>query len=424
MKVFTKELKSLVFSALFVIYVIFTVFFFFFGYTGGLFLNRYELPPKNDSEQLLLKNMAEYKMVRYDIYGDFSFIPSGDIDASINRGYTKLIYAYDNNSYPAYEKNISLSEAKQKQMKKVIDEIRVYDPDKDILYVVEIPEREPYIEFTNYEFDLTMTEYYALMIKAGNIVGRNSQFLSPEFFYTQDKAAIYEEALEYYNTKVVKNLFENDRLTNGLARRYGTAMNYIAVLFPCFIAMYSIGKDKKVTELLYSKPIKSYRFILIKYISIIVTSLLPFLLLSVYAVFHAKSFISPVSATIPINIDYFAYIKITLLWLLPTILFVVSVTMLLSYLIGSDIAVIAPILFVLLTFSTPMIGAYGLNNIVILFNSEFLYDLYKSYESSIYMNRLFYTMLSIILVLLSVVVYNMKRKAVKIENKAKFSFKK
>lgn len=361
-------------------------------------------------------------MVLYDIYGDFSFIPSNDINASVNKGYTDLIYAYDNNSYPAYEKNISLSEAKQKQMKKVIDEIKVYDPEKDALNVIDFYKGSPVIERTEYEFDLTMTEYYALMIKAGNIVGRNSLFLAPDFFSTQDKAATYEEALEYYNTKVVKNLFENDRLTNGLARSYGTVMNYIAVLFPCFITMYSIGKDKKINELLYSKPIKSWRFILIKYISIIVTSLLPFLLLSVYAVFHAKSFISPVSSAIPINIDYFAYIKITLLWLLPTISFAVSATMLISYLIDSNAAVIAPILFVLGTFSTPMIGAYGLNNFVILFNSEFLYDLYKYYQSSIYLNRIFYTLISVILMLLSVLVYNTKRKAVRIERKAKSKF--
>lgn len=422
MIIFIKEVKSLILSKMFFIYVILLLLFFNVFYISLIDKNDYYLPPKSDNEEPTVIEMDEHhSKTIYDVYGNFSKVIVSDLSETIKKGYRSLLSSYINNVYNLTSGSVSLNKNKQEKIEKILHKMagEYFTTDVDMMRLSETGEPEVLSEeLDDYEFDLNLDEYYSLMIKAGNIVGAQSIYLYPETFFTAKENATYEKALYAYNSQVVDSLFNHEKLTNGLARLFGTGMGFIAILFPCFIAIYSIYKDKKLNEIIYSKSVKSYKYIFTKYISVIFIAFIPILILALFAPFHAKWFISSITESPLNNIDYLAYIKVSVIWLLPTISFVTALSMLVSYLTEYIYALAVPVLLVFTVFNHSRIGAYSLDKVMIKFPSEFLSGLYDIYTHEIYMNRLFYCMISLLILIVIMVVYNIKRKA------ALFGFKK
>jgi hypothetical protein len=378
-----------------------------YGYSSNRFL-----PPAPVEDESVV--MTEHGEGTYVMSGNF-LIPSADLNETIKYGYGKLLTSYIQNQYEMVGNTAArLTPRKQTQIEKILQEMAGGQFTSDVeINTFDMPGfgNHSTISLDDYIFDISLAEYYKYLIRAGHIIGRNSLFMYPETFYVRSDLGTYEQALEHYYNTTLEEIKEN-RLSGGTSRLFGTFMGIPIAVLPVFMAIFSVHKDKKINELIFSKSIKSYKYICIKFASISIVCFLPILILAVISPFYLQWFISPHEISEIIQLDYFAYIKVSVIWILPTLLFIVALSILISYLVNPLLALILPVLMMTSIIITPFIGAYGLNAIFISFPRVLMNDLFDLYRNQIYINRMFYILLSGILTTFTVLVYDMKRKAV------------
>jgi len=282
-------------------------------------------------------------------------------------------------------KHISLSKRKQEKIYNILLEIEDYT--------------------ANDADDINMDEFYRLLRKAGAVIGGNNDYKNPDMYFNRDRRrvsfdlATYEQALTEYNKFAV-----GDGVSGGLARLFAGHISIACLLLGGIVAVFYLLKDKKHGETLSGKSISSVRMFTTKYIALNVTLLLPVLLLAAAATVHAGWIAKEISAA---GFDVFAFFKVSVFWILPTIMFATAFTMLITAATNTPTAVImlAPLWWA----QMPVRDSFGLHMAIINFYYEFSYNLYRIARPEIIINRIFYTMVSLILVCVTVWLYHLRR---------------
>ena len=108
-------------------------------------------------------------------------------------------------------------------------------------------------------------------------------------------------------------------------------------LYPIFLVVLIWMKDRigNASELIYSKKISSARLVVSRYLASVTMILLPVLLLS----FESLVPLIALGAKKGISVDYFAYIKYILWWLLPEVMAVSAIGIFFTLLTDSPIAI-------------------------------------------------------------------------------------
>ncbi len=245
-----------------------------------------------------------------------------------------------------------------------------------------------------------------LMREMETMIGEEGSRYSTEMMITYFGLSemSYEEACAEYDQTI-----RGDKVTGSFARLFCDYMGLSLGLYPIFIIVFMWLKDRldNMTELLYTRRVSSLKLVLTRYLAGITMVLIPVILLSFESLIPLISFGSEHG----IFIDYFAYIKYILWWLLPTIMIVSAIGVFFTLLTDSPIAV-------LLQFSWWIIdkGATGLSGdtkittLMIRHNTLRGYELIKNSFHDICINRLLMAGISILLVILSVWVLQQKRK--------------
>lgn len=190
-------------------------------------------------------------------------------------------------------------------------------------------------------------------------------------------------------------------------------------------------KDRldNMTELLYIRRVSSLKLVLTRYLASITMVLIPVILLSFESLVPLISFGSEHG----ISIDYFAYIKYILWWLLPTIMIVSAIGVFSTLLTDSPIAALLQFLWWIIDKgATGLSGDTKNTTLMIRHNTLRGYELIKDNFHVICVNRLLMAGISILLVILSVWILQQKRKGkINVANiygkaleniKSKFSF--
>lgn len=214
----------------------------------------------------------------------------------------------------------------------------------------------------------------------------------------------YEDALKDY-----KELIQKDKVTNAGARLFADYMGITAGFFPVFLAAFILMKDKrsKMQELICSRSISSYTYILSKYLALCTALFIPYIL---YAT-HVTFIFFKVGIANNCTIDIWAFYKFSFYWIVPTILFTVALGMLISVVFNNGVIAI-PIQFILwLNSLMPLKGNYSLNKFIIRFNTFGDYQSYVSWSKSIAINRLFYLIISIMIIFITAFIWSKKRGA-------------
>jgi hypothetical protein len=323
-------------------------------------------------------------------YYKYMMIPVSDKNIIIEAVIDSLSSDYQSNSYYITLRNamkhISLSERKQEQIYNILLKM------------------EEFIDNAADE-DINMDDFYRIMRKAGAIIGNNNDYKNPDMYFNRDRRwvsfdlATYEQALSEYNKFAVQ-----DGVSGGLARLFAKFISIGCLLFGAFVSVFYMLKDKKSEEVLSGKSISSVRLFLTKYMAVNVVLFLPILILAVAATVHAGWIAREVSAA---GFDIFAFLKVSVLWVIPTNMFVTAFAMLITVATYTPVAVIllAPVWWLQMVIT----DSFGLHMTIIGFYSEFSFDLYRIARPEIIINRLFYTGISIILVCLTVWFYHLKR---------------
>lgn len=252
------------------------------------------------------------------------------------------------------------------------------------------------------KIDITYEDYLDLMKEVDKKLGGDTYYDSEYRYMITRKRVSYEEALENFNI-----LMEKDKLTRGYGRLFADYMGITAGIYLIFLSAFVITRDKrsKMDGLIYSRKISSFKYILAKYIGLFVSVFIGYIVVAT----HATIMFTKIASINNYTIDYFAFYKYTIIWIIPTILFTLSIGFIISIVFGNGIVAI-PFQFILFSRSVlPLSGDYGLDKFMIRFNSSGKYEQYIQWRPQIITNRIFYVILSIAILIISVLVFEWKR---------------
>lgn len=255
----------------------------------------------------------------------------------------------------------------------------------------------------------TYETFKSLMKKADALLGGGSSYEELALGRFGFVPITYEEALEQY--QLVK---EYDKFTGGYARLFCDYANTIILSFlPAFLAIGMCMKDKlsRMSELIYSRKASSVKIILLRYAAIIISVMIPVLILFYYS-----------NATVwglypEIELDYLAPLKYSFIWLLPSVMIATAMGMFLTELTNTPIAAAIQGLWYFVDLNT---GFDTLERNYSLFrlsprhnsgvSSRFRTQDYIDNFDNLVANRLLFAGLALLLLALTIIVYEMKRR--------------
>lgn len=399
---FFKECKKVIFSLTFVIYL-------------ATVLAMYFTQFHNDSREPLQKPS-----------------PTGDYFGTVAREVPEilmpnavegLVGEYLSGSFSAYPygfyKNVRLSEKKKSRLAEVIAELSgltadyldgfedyheggyVMGEDNSFIYVeANIPE-------INIPDSLTYERFRELMKEADKIIGGGSRY-ADEFIVGNFSRVpkTYEDALAEYN-----RFINDDKITGAYARLYCDYLGIDLAILPVFVAAALAGLDKKsgMEQLVYSRKVSSAKLVFTRFLALAATMTVPIIITAAIAFFGIKS-VYPDEA-----LDSFAFFRCAGYWLVPNILVATAVGMLVTEVMSGIIAIFLQGAW---WFASIFEGTGGLTGeikaftLVMRHNNVLGADVFASEIRTVIFNRIFFTVLSLVLVTLTAIIYELKRRGI------------
>ncbi len=325
----------------------------------------------------------------------------------------RLAYEFITNSYTTYPLTF------YKEVKLNDDEIsKVYKLLEDITGIKEaqlIKKFKSYhtnamhkaeAEFIKVKDNITFEEFSKYIGEVDDILGGSSFYFNPKHLYVNtDVEMTYDDVLKDY-----ESLINNDKISRACARLFSDYMGIVLAILPVFLAVTRVSKDKraKAQQVIFSKQCSSATIILSRYLAIIAMIIIPLILISITPTLQSIY----CASNNGISADYFAFIKAIFGWLMPTVLATVSMGFLLTELTSGPIAILAQGIWWFLTMLSSgvnLVGNVGMR-LVPRFNSFGDYDIYKEVFNELVINRALYTIFGIVLIVITIFVYDIKRK--------------
>lgn len=361
-------------------------------------------------------------------------------------GTDKLIIEYLNNSYATYPvsyyKEVILDEEEQEKILEIIQEITGLNEEQisnlpddyfprvngNIIHMesgaetemdiaADIGEADVAAEAKDYTkhfiSQVTYDRFKELMAEASDIIGPGSNYTRDNLLLYYGQVEMdYEEAVDEYHTTIY-----DDKVTIAFARLFCDYLSRTLGLYPVFLAVAMWMRDRRcrMQELINVKAIGTAKLIIVRYLALLAAVLIPVFLLSLESLVPLVEF----SVETGIEIDLFAFAKYILWWLLPTSMIVLALGMFLTILTRTPVAVIVQLVWWFMDSSfTELSGDTGLFTLMIRHNLLNGSELIRQDLGIIWMNRGIMAGVAVLLVLLSIVIYDMKRGG-KLEQKYK-----
>ncbi len=367
-KIFSKELKYQFTSFTIVILIVSTFLFYYTQFIGDL--KRWwvkPIPPRTHTEVLWEKK--------------------GDILILNNEEVIKSVYE---NMKTDYEKGYTL---KIRGINRIYEKIN----DSEKVALKEIIE-----EFEDKSFDMNYDEFKNIMEKVDKALGGNTAYNEEYYRLCFANKESYEVEKKEYDA-----ILKEDKVTNAYARLFADYIGIALGFFMVFVTGFTFVRDKRYSsnELIYTKEVSCFEYVGGKYLADILTALIIVTIMAGHAtwLFHGFSNVTrdPIS--------YTAFFKYTIIWILPTIMIVASLSYVLQIIFDNGIVPII-IQFLYWMYSSN-IHHNQISKYIIRFNSIVPYSEFQPVEHTIFVNRIFYTLLSIILLFVAMKLWDIKRGA-------------
>ena len=268
--------------------------------------------------------------------------------------------------------------------------------------------------------DMDYPEFRDLMQRVDDILGGGSDYSAKSLIGFGTVPVSYEEAVQRYDL-----CLSRDKITGGYARLFSDyAVAMVMSLLPVFPAVLMCMKDRqvKMTEIIYARKISSAKIIVFRYLAIMTAVMIPVIILSyisnssVWGLYDGA------------ELDYFAPLKYDLGWIMPGIMIAAAVGMCLTELTNTPIALAVQGFWWLFDVNAgfrAVSDGYALFRLAPRHNagemSYFRTQDYIDNFSRLTANRLLFAGLSMLLIAVTVLVYEAKRKGILYGN---FNFKK
>lgn len=361
--------------------------------------------------------------------GEYGYTYSTDETLIMERTVRRLTEDYAQNSYGAYPlgfyKRVTLGEKKRARMGEILTELTGksgeeleqfgYDYiNEESAFYEEMAEAGADLEMAappkpeaeaGLSEHVTFERFLELMEEADDLIGGGSMYMTERVKYGVHVPQTYEGALEEYN-----EILEKDRYSGAFARLFCDYMGLMVTILPVFPAVARTLKDRRSRGLpaLYSKEASSACVILARYLALLVLTMVPVLLLALYAQLQCGS----AAAAAGLSADSFAFLKYAAGWLFPAAAFTVAVGLFISELTGSVTAVLFQGIFwfagIFSSIDT-LVGNFGFK-FVPRFNELGGAALFEREFPKLAANRAFYGVLSLVFLAAAVFSYDWKRR--------------
>lgn len=399
---FLKECKKVIFSLTFVIYLAVVLMFYFTQFGADSRSPLAEPMPGLESYGMTEKEVPEILM------------PAAT---------ESLIAEYVSGEFTAYPygfyKRIQLKEKDKARLAEIIYELSGF--------TAEYLDSLEYFDYGAFSFDengfltyykpedqginipetLSYERFRELMRETDKIIGGGSKysdaFIVGNFSYVPKT---YEDAKTEYD-----RFINDDRISRAYARLYCDYMGIDLAIMPVFVAaaLAALDKRSRMEQLAYSRKISSAKLVFTRYLALVAVMLIPVILTS----FHA---LAAVKRTYQgMELDSMAFIKYGAFWLIPNILTSAAVGMLVTELSSALAAIFVQGAW---WFASTIAGTSGLTGgigkftLVMRHNSLMERDIFMTQRSNIIFNRVFFTALPIAAVMLTAIIYELKRRGI------------
>ena len=435
---FIKELKKICFS---IVYILFIGLLLLSWHENFYGVTNKEIQASNGAEASITSQITGGSILAKPEQGadNYGLIKKEVPDKIMCGGTDMLIIEYLNNSYATYPfnyyKEVILSTEEQKEILSIIEEITglseeqiknlpddyfpsvngniihmggdaAQNQDGSFSFSTEnsdtLQEEEDYTK--HFVAQVSYERFKELMSQAEEIIGDGSYYSMDMLLEYYGQAEMtYDEAINEYN----KTIYD-DKVSIAFARLFCDYMTRVLGLFPVFIVVVFWLKDRrnKMNELINSKQIETVKLITVRTLAILTAVILPVIILSFESLIPLMEY----SAETGIAIDAFAFIKYILWWLLPTVIVVTGLGTFLTILTTTPIAILVQFIWWFIDSAiTGLSGDTRLYTLMIRHNSLNGAELIQRDFNIIWLNRGLMMFVSIVLIYLSIVIYNKKR---------------
>ena len=392
---FRLECKKIIRSAAFIIYCILCVLFITSQYFSDV-------------------SMSEDVGFTYDEYNDYKI--SNDHDLIMEGALNSLSSEYTSNHYVCYPlgfyKAVHLSDRKQEKIKEYLKEMTGTDDaefekllDKGEMYYYDMNDAPEYQFSTmkmaeNFDYD----RFLEIMKDTNDLLGGGSDYDVESLAVIFSRVPMtYEEAYAEYI-----DFTEKDKVTGGLARYFCDYAGIILTLLPVFVAASMTAADRKrrMHELVYTRNISSFKIVYTRYAALVVTMFIPVLIMMAAALIQALNIYGGE------NLSCLAMFTLPTFWLLPNILFAAALGMLVTEVFSSFTAIAVQVVVwfgSVMSGGRMLYGNIGKYDLLCRHNSSLGRSLFLSNWDNFVFSRIFWTVMSIVIVLLAVMAYDAKR---------------
>lgn len=346
---------------------------------------------------------------------NYGYIVTEDMNLVRKQALNNLLMEYSANSYITYPygfyRNIQLNDKKNGEIEKIlsaltgasIQDIKSIQSSATKDGPIALNEKIDQVLKNSEKNRISDNDYLDLMEDVDRLLGGGSSY-SKKFMFLQfgKKPKTYEEAVLEYNAMIHK-----DKTTGTFARLFcdyaGIAIAFLPIFLP--VALWFKDKKSNCSHTLYSKKSSSRKLVLSRFFAMLLLFTLVVLLIATF--YNVKI----IKANGMKNVDIFAFYKYALIWLIPSLMVVLSVGSFTTILTNSPVGIIVMLGWWFITLfggQSRIYGGYGYQLIIrhnILGNT----NLYFSNFHLILLNRIIYVALSIILIIFSIKIYNRKR---------------
>jgi len=395
---FAKECKQILKSMVYYIYVVVFVLF-LSGQLGGELTEGLEKPQPGQES-----------------YGTVNSRDEGEI---MEKTLASLVLETNYNSYATYPmgfyKQVTLNETELSNMKHIIEDCTGKNWDAVMKETEEHFSKydqstmegamQAQVEYSIYpKEDLSYDDFCENMEKACRLIGRGSSYRKELLDAGVSVPMSYEQAMEEYEA-----LCSKDRVTGATARLFCDYAGIILAVLPIFLGVTRCLRDKRaqVTQVVFARQASAVQIIGSRYLANVCMAFLPVVItafvMQLPYQYHAK--------TMGVTPDHLAFLKYSLVWLLPEIMTVLAVSFFITELTENVISIFIQVFWAILSLfgAVTLKGSFGLT-LIARWNSIGGANDFWQQKSELLLNRGYYFGLAVLLLVLTFAIYEKKRK--------------
>lgn len=385
MKLFKTELLLFVKSLTFIAFCVAAFAFYFTQYQGNV--NRQVAHFQENT----VYNPDNYLMRPRPGSNDYGNTAQTDKRSVMKNALLDLQQEYQNNTFQTrpvmFVKNVHLKQTDKKK----VDQIFKHLTDQSLTTFT--PAKA---NWSQLDRQVSYSRFKQAMGKIDHIIGGQSAYVPNQLFeFGSGKPLSYTAAKHAYQRKM-----RIDRVSRNFARLFSDYLGIIMLIFSVFplILYYTKAQRENCQELLDLKLKPTWQYLGVKYLTTVLVLYGFTLLLSIFPAIQLLK----VGRVLQLSTDGWAFVKATTLFVLPTIMFISALALVLTRLFKPVITMAIMVVFGIFILSVTDIAGVTTWSPLMRFNGDSNWSTFASLKQAIYLNRLFYIGLTLILFLVAV----------------------